>query len=125
MALIKQSFITKDELIPQLKNSKIIDCLIKNGNEIVSIHKKYRKVLIDIWKSLPTEKMENQSTFKFKVTDEHGYKGFYWCSSINRSFRNKDATLTFKEILHMCELNNLSINIKIKLETEEIVLFIQ
>ena len=39
------------------------------------------------------------------------------------SIQDKDATGTFKEIINMVKLNNYTLNISIKLETDRIIHF--
>lgn len=51
------------------------------------------------------------------------YKGYTWCSDINMSFQNKDASGTLREIINMLKVNNMSINLSIKLEIGRIVNF--
>lgn len=58
-----------------------------------------------------------------KLTNENGEKGYNWNSDINISFQGKDSNGTIKEIINMVKLNNYSLNISIKLETNEIINF--
>lgn len=53
----KKNFITENELnMTQIINSKIEECVIKKGEEIISTKTKYRPILVDIWKTMPTQK---------------------------------------------------------------------
>lgn len=118
----KNVFITEEELQKtNLGNSKILVCEIKNKEDIVSKNTSYRRILIDIWKSMPTQKILQTTTFNFQLTNEDGEKGYNWCKEINMSFQNKDANGTFKEILNMCKVNNYNIKISIKLETDKLI----
>ena len=120
----KKQYITENELImTQIKHSTIEECLIKKKEEIISTKKNYKGVLVDIWKSMPAQKILQTTTFNFKLTNENGEKGYNWCSDINMSFQNKEASKTLKEILNMIKVNNLTINLCIKLETGRIVYF--
>jgi hypothetical protein len=114
----KKKYITEEELyrIP-IVNSKIEKCTIKKDNEIISTRETYRGILVDIWKYMPVQKVLQTTTFNFKLTNENGKKGYVWCESINMSFQNKEANLSFKEILNMIKVNNLSIEISINLES--------
>jgi hypothetical protein len=115
---------TENELnITQITNSKIEECLIKNEEETISIKTSYRSVLVDIWKSMPSQKILQTTTFNFKLTNENGEKGYNWCNDIHMSFQSKDARGTLKEILNMVKVNKLSIKLSIKLETGRIVHF--
>jgi hypothetical protein len=114
----KKQRITEEELyIIPITNSKIEKCTIKKDNEIISTGETYRGILIDIWKSTPVQKILQTTTYNFKLTNENGKKGYIWCDSIQMSFQNKDAHSAFKEILNMIKVNNLSIELSIKLET--------
>ena len=120
----KTTFITEYELkTTPIQNSKIIECLITHNDEIISIKTKYRAVLIDIWKFMPTQKILQTTTFNFKLTNENGSKGYSWCEDIKMSFQSKDSNDSFREILHMCKVSNLTICISIKLESGKIVCY--
>ena len=120
----KKQYMTENELnITQITNSKIEECLIKKEEEIISINTSYRSVLVDIWKSMPSQKILQTTTFNFKLTNETGEKGYKWCDDIHMSFQNKDARGTLKEILNMVKVNKLTIKLSIKLETGRIVHF--
>ena len=83
-----------------MAHSTIKKCIIKRGIEIISIDKiYYRPICIDIWKSMPTQKILQETTFNFKLSNENGYNGYLWCEDINMSFQNKDAKNTIIEIL--------------------------
>lgn len=120
----KNIFITEEELQKTVfTNSSILECEIKNIEEIISKKTLYRAVLIDIWKSMPTQRILQTTTFNFKLTNENGNKGYTWCNEINMSLQSKDAKGTFKEILHMLNVNNYNIKISIKLETGRVIQF--
>ena len=120
----KQNYITETELNTMpIKGSTIIECIIKDGEENISTKCKYRSILIDIWKSMPAQKILQTTTFNFRLTNENGVKGYNWCSDINMSFQSKDAHGTFKEILNMIKVNKYTIHLSIKLETGKIVYF--
>ncbi len=120
----KKQYITEDELnITQIKHSKIEECLIKKEEEIISTNTSYSSVLVDIWKSMPAQKILQTTTFNFKLTNENGEKGYKWCDDIHMSFQHKDAKGTLKEILNMVKVNNLTMQLSIKLETGRIIHF--
>lgn len=122
----KIQYITENELITTTTtSSRIIKCVIKKGKEVISAHKSksYRHILIDIWKHMPTQKILQTSTFNFKLKNENGEKGYNWCDDISMSFQNKPASGSLKEILNMVKVNNLTINLSIKLNTGRIVYF--
>lgn len=120
----KNIFVTKEELEKtDLTKSSILECEIKNNEDIISKGSSYREMLIDIWKSMPTQKILQTTTFNFKLTNENGDKGYNWCKEINMSFQNKNNNGTFKEILNMLKVNNYKIKLSIKLETGRVILF--
>jgi len=120
----KKQYMTENELnITQFANSTIEECLIKKEEETISTKTRYRSVLVDIWKSMPTQKILQTTTFNLKLTNENGEKGYKWCNDIHMSFQDKDAKGTLKEILNMVKVNKLTIKLSIKLETGRIVHF--
>ena len=122
--LIITPYMTEKELnIMPITHSTIEECLIKKDEEIISTKTSYRAVLVDIWKSMPTEKILETTTFNFKLTIENGEHGYRWCDDIHMSFQNKEATGTLKEILNMIKVNKLTIKLSIKLDTGRIVHF--
>jgi hypothetical protein len=120
----KKQFLTENELnMTQITNSSIVECLIQKGEEKISTEKSYRGALIDIWKSMPTQKILQTTSFNFKLTNENGKKGYYWCDEIKMSFQNKDDEQTLKEIIRMVKENKLTIMLIIKLEIGRMVHF--
>ena len=120
----KKQYMTENELnMTQITHSTIEECIIKKEEENISTNTSYRSVLVDIWKSMPTQKILQTTAFNFKLTNENGEKGYKWCEDIHMSFQNKDATGTLKEILNMVKVNKLTLKLSIKLETGRIVHF--
>ncbi len=120
----KEIYITEDEFNGiKLNSSKILDCIVKNREEIISMKLRYRSILDDIWMSMPTQKILQTTTFNMKLTDENGLDGYNWFPALNLSIQNKDATYTMKEIINMIKVNNYSIKIAIQLETNIIIKF--
>ena len=109
---------TENELnMTQITHSTIEECIIYNQNKEanISTNTSYRSVLVDIWKSMPTQKILQTTTFNFKLTNEIGEKGYKWCDDIHMSFQNKDARGTLKEILNMVQVNKLTIELSLEL----------
>ena len=120
----KKQYMTENELnMTQIIHSTIEECIIKKEEENISTNTSYRSVLVDIWKSMPTQKILQTTTFNFKLTNENGEKGYKWCDDIHMSFQNKDARGTLKEILKMVKVNKFTIELSFKLETGRIVHF--
>ena len=65
------------------------------------------------------------TTFNIKLTDEHCNSNYKWCPQLLMSYEEKDTRDTIIEILKMCNLNNYSINIKIKLSSDQVINFIK
>jgi hypothetical protein len=118
-------YITEDELNEtNILYSKIVTCEITNKLDIIYIISKntnYRAILIDIWKTLPSQSILQTTTYNFKLSNENGEKGYNWCNEINMSFQDKNALGALREIINICKINNLSINLSIKLPTNKIV----
>ena len=120
----KKQYITENELnMTLITHSTIEECIIKKEGVNISTNQNYRSVLIDVWKSTPTQKILQTTTFNFKLTRETGVNGYKWCDDIHMSFQNKDAKGTLKEIVNMVKVNKLTIDLSIKLETGRIVHF--
>ena len=120
----KKQFLTENELnMTQITHSSIVECLIQKEEEKISTEKSYRGALIDIWKYMPTQKILQTTSFNFKLTNENGKKGYYWCDEIKMSFQSKDDEQTLKEIIRMVKENKLTIKLIIKLEIGRMVHF--
>ena len=120
----KQNYISEHELkMTYIKGSSIEQCLIKKEDEIISTNNKYRCILVDIWKSMPTQKILQTSTFNFQLTKENGERGYNWCNDIHMSFQNKESFHSIREILNMVTVNKLTIMLSIKLNTGRIIYF--
>ena len=77
----------------KIKNSVILECLITDNTEnleFITNSIKYRSIIVDIWKTMPTNQILQNTSFNFKLTDENE-KGYNWCSVLNMSFQNKDS----------------------------------
>lgn len=118
----KDNYLLYEELIiTEITNSKIVKCnVITKTNQQISNKQKYRSILQDIWKSMSSQKIIQNTSFNIKLTKENT-KGYTWNDELGFSFQSKDAKETLKEIIHMCNLNNYSIEIKIELENKKII----
>lgn len=120
----KKKYITEDELnMLSFSKSSVLECIVKKNDEIISKNKKYRSILVDIWKSMPTQKILQTTTFNFKLTNENGKNGYNWVDEIKMSFQGKDSNKTFTEIISMIKLNKMSIEVSIELESKRIINF--
>lgn len=106
-----------------LSHSVITECEIKNQDILISNKTKFRQIMIDIWKTIPSQRILQNSTFNFKLSNENGANGYTWCPEINMSFQNKDSNNSIKEIIRMCNISKYKIRITIKLKDEQTIFF--
>jgi hypothetical protein len=115
---------TTDTETDDYTSSKIEECKVVNREGvIVSDKKKYRGILVDIWKTMKKQDIVENTTFKIKNGNKRGVKGYNWCEEIDMSFQSRDANATLREILHLVKVNDLAINLSITLKTDETVRF--
>ena len=62
---IKQSENYIDIDMTDFSGSIIVECEVKKEEEIITTKKRYISILIDIWKTMPKQKILQTSTFKF------------------------------------------------------------
>jgi hypothetical protein len=110
--------------------STILECIIKNNEnkEIFSVKKgiiSFMEILIEIWKSMPKLLILQKTTFNIKLTDEHSNSNYKWCPQLLMSYQKREAKGIIIEILKMCNVNNYSIDIKIKLSSDQVINFIK
>ncbi len=120
--------ISEEELhLLSFSKSVITEYEVKNGDDVISkksiFKAKFKKILIDIWKTIPTQKILQTSTFNFKLSNENGANGYVWCPKINMSVQCKDSNNSIKEIIRMCNINKYKIRITIKLKDERFIFF--
>jgi hypothetical protein len=119
-------YITEDEVIlTPVTGSTVLECNIKDveGLSISSGKTKYKQILVDIFKTMEPTTIIKNSTFNFKLTNEHGLNGYHWDPCLKLSIQSKCANDTLKEIIRMVKFNNCSIKLCIKLKTAEIIHF--
>lgn len=118
----KENFISEDEFNRIIFNSsKISECVVKYGDDLISNKTKYLSILKDIWKTMPTQKILQTTNFNMKLTEQHGIDGYIWCKDLKLSIQYRDAKYTMKEIINMIKVNNYSIIISIVLETGQLI----
>jgi len=117
----REKYITEDELSRTiLSHSTILECLVTKGEEVISTKTKYMNILQDIWKSMPTQKILQTTSFNMVLINKED-AGYKWSSVLNLSIQYKNAKYTMVEILNMIKVNGYSMKISIKLETEQII----
>jgi len=106
-----------------LKSSKINNCTVIYNVDIISNKNRYRSILNDIWKSMPAQKILQNTTFNCKLTDEKGLNGYNWNKDLNMSIQGKDANSTMFEVIKMVKLNKYGLDISITLKEGETIYF--
>lgn len=103
-------------------HSTIIECVVKNNTgQLISNKTKYLGILVDIWKSIPAQKVLQNTSFNIKLTDEKGVKGYNWQPEILMSVQGKAAHETCLEILNFITICSYSMEITIQLQTGQVI----
>jgi len=112
-------------MMTPVTGSTVLECNINNvdGLSISSGKTKYKQILVDIFKTMEPTTIIKNSTFNFKLTNEHGLNGYHWDPCLKLSIQSKCANNTLMEIIRMVKFNKYTIKISIKLETDEIIHF--
>jgi len=118
---IKKYYLTdKDISHYDLKRSNLIDCKINNQ---VMLNPNYTKLLKFIWKQIPINKIIQNTIFNIKLSNESidGDSNYNWNDDLNFAYQPRNTNKTIKEIIHMCKLNNFSLELLIKLENDNTI----
>ena len=114
---IRYKVVTEDELyLINLLHSTIIKSVILNEDEIISEKTKYAPILIDIYKSMPIQKIVQNTSMNIKLTNENGKNGYIFHPELNISMQGKDANGTMKEIINFVKFNNYKMEIYIQIK---------
>jgi hypothetical protein len=117
-------YISEDEFNNiDMTKSKILECIVKSGEEIISKKTHYASILKDIWTTMPRQLVLNTNIIRKKESNENGKNGYLWYENLQLSYRSADAITTMKEIMHMIKVNGYSIDITIRLANENIIKF--
>tara|TARA_B110000208_G_C11393702_1_gene293298 strand:+ start:58 stop:489 length:432 start_codon:yes stop_codon:yes gene_type:complete len=112
---------TMNEILEfNVNSSKILQCKI--NNKIVKNN--YRPILINVYKNCLSSKIIKNTTFNIDLNINVN-NGYTWEKDLKFSFQNKDATGTLKEIVKMCNINNIKIEILIELKNKDLILYKQ
>ena len=118
----KDNYITATELSQTcFKHSRILECSIKDGEEVITDKTSYLTNLKNIYKTMPAQLILQTTQFNVKLTNENGEKGYQWCPLIQMSVQHKDANGTLQEILHMVRVNNYTVRLRIQLKSGRII----
>ena len=118
---LKRNYVSEDILLSKdLTNSNITYCKLNN----IDLKKlKYKSILIQIYKDMPTNQILQNTTFNFKLNNINGEDGYVWCNDIKMSMQNKDANGTIIEIIKMLKLMHYKFEIGIKLKDNQIIYY--
>ena len=90
-------------------------------NDVV-VKPKFRSILIQSWILIGLMIVRAHTTFKIVQENVSG-KGYKWNKKLQISFRNECATRTMREILQICKIGGLNLDIAIKLKDGVLVRF--
>lgn len=117
-----------EAMVMSFTKSVVSFCEIRNtgvntwANKTVSSGRvKYKHILVDLFASLPAQKLLQDTSFNMKLTDEHGKNGYWWCSQIHMSVQSKDATNTLREIVRLSIQNKYEVEMEVELQSGELV----
>ena len=114
-------FINEATLFQQnLIGSTIIECKINNVNNNI---RKYKKLLIYLYSTTDTETILQNTTLNIS-REEECLKGFKYYTNLGISIQGADARRTLKEIINIVQIKNYSMELKIKLNNDEVIRFI-
>ena len=119
----EEGFITEAQLYSlKILHSKIEDCIVQNGNTILSTSKSYASVLRNILLHIPIESI--LETTKFNMTRANvSDRGYRWWPELQLSVQYRDAKDTLKESIRMCKINHFTFRISIRLESGNLICF--
>jgi hypothetical protein len=99
-------------------NSNIIFCKINN----VMIDKnRYKSILNDVYNIIDSGTKIIKNTILNIKTKEYNDKGFSYLENLGISVQGVDANKCIYEIINQCEKNNITIDIKIRLNDNKLI----
>jgi len=102
-----------------LRKSTITECKINNVNNDI---KKYKKLLIYLYSTTDIETILQNTILN--ISQEEIYdKGFEYYNQLGVSIQGADARRTLKEIINIIKIKNYSMELKIKLKNDEVVVY--
>ena len=119
----KMQYLTERDILAQsITGCMLDDCEIRtrDGKKVSSGRMMWDLLLVDIWKSIPRQKLLQHTTFNFKENLE---KGYYWCREINMACQYKDQDGSLKEIITLVQANDLTIDLSIKVSPNNFIGF--
>lgn len=101
-------------------NSTILDCFI-NGKKPTK--NKYHSIMLDIYNLIGDGDLIIQNKLLNVKTENVSGKGYVYDEELGISIQRADANKTFKEIVNQCLMNNIKLNIEIKLDNDKLIVF--
>ena len=119
IATRKTHFLTEEELFKKdLVDNSLLECKI--NNEVVNVRLKYASLLKYILLPMPTETILEHTRLNM-VRGEKKVKGYRYNEDLGLSIQGVDGPKTLKEVFNMARVKGLSLLLKIKLNTGNIV----
>ena len=119
IATRKTHFLTEEELFKKdLVDNSLLECKI--NNEVVNVRLKYASLLKYILLTMPTETILEHTRLNM-VRGEKKVKGYRYNEDLGLSIQGVDGPKTLKEVFNMARVKGLSLLLKIKLNTGNIV----
>jgi len=118
LGLVAPTVTTPEELEAiDFRGSAIVRCRVTGGDKttVITEQTECTAALVDVWATMCAQKVLQNTSFDFKLTDENGAEGFHWSDALRMSFRRQDATATMREIRRMVELNGYSMDMTVRL----------
>jgi len=106
----------------ELKKSEILEA--RFNDEIIK-SPSYYKILKLIWKEIPANIILQNTIFNFKLSMDSikGDDSYVWNDDLKLAFQTRNVNHAFKEIVNMCKINKFTIELKIKLKDNNIILY--
>ena len=117
------SYLTREEMInTDYSHSVIENCLINEK----SVKNTYRSILIELWELYGLDNVIKNTSFSI-LSDKlvtYKEKGYRFNKKLQISFRSETATRTMREILNICKLGGIKMDIQIRLKNGNLVHYI-
>jgi len=106
-------YVSKEELIASARSWKILKCLVRSGDTVISTSLGNQTIVKDIWRTMPRNKViedrPNPNTYTFIPEDT----GLNSCKEHDLYFHSVNNTISIREILHLVKNNQLTIQLTI------------
>lgn len=126
MTLVPKKINLTDDQINKTSftKSKILYSLVTTQSGVLITNKgTYFEMLEDIWKTMPTQQLLQNTLFDFKMSHEKGYNGFWWNDNMSMSIRLKNTNTCVKELVNMAKLNGYKVIMTIELKNKNFIEF--